>query len=376
MKILHDDLFSQIISIENLFCSWNEFKKGKRKKPDVQLFERNLEENLFTLHDDLLSKTYRHSHYTSFFINDPKRRNIHKACVRDRIVHHAIYRILYPIFDKTFIYDSYSCRNGKGTHKAVDRLQTFIRRGVQLNAPTIIKCDIKKFFASIDHEILFNLIKRKIKDEDALWLVKEIINSFATEQNERERESTKVQPRGFPEVEPLLDCLETKGIPLGNLTSQLFANIYLNELDQFVKHRLRVRNYVRYCDDMVAIVGDAHVRPLRNAINNFLNQNFKLQLHPEKTVIHKPNQGMDFLGYVVFPHHKILRTKTKKRMFKKIEQKRIALDQSEISLKSFRQTIMSYMGICSHAKALKIGKELRRIYQGEFRKHNTRNAKQ
>jgi retron-type reverse transcriptase len=185
---MHSDLFSKITSIENLFDSWNEFKKGKRRKPDVQRFERDLEENLFTLHDELNSKIYKHSHYTSFFINDPKRRHIHKACVRDRIVHHAIYRILYPIFDKGFIYDSYSCRNGKGTHKAVERLQGFIRRGDPMWSPVIMKCDIKKFFASIDHEILFSLIKKKIADEDVLWLVREIIDSFAEKQNERERE--------------------------------------------------------------------------------------------------------------------------------------------------------------------------------------------
>ena len=234
---MHDNLFSKIISIENLFCSWNEFKKGKRKKPDVQLFERDLEENLFNLHDELKSKTYKYGYYTSFFINDPKRRHIHKACVRDRIVHHAIYRILYPIFDKTFIYDSYSCRNEKGTHKAVDRLQMFLRRGrppclpeygrTQGFAPTITKCDIKKFFASIDHEILFGLVKKKIADKDVLWLIKEIIHSFNVhhgstqehgtngyeiKQNERERErereygkqpSTKVQPLGAFKVEPL-----------------------------------------------------------------------------------------------------------------------------------------------------------------------------
>ncbi|HRY59873.1 MAG TPA: hypothetical protein P5096_00655 [Patescibacteria group bacterium] len=197
------DIFVNIISIENLYLSWKEFKKVKMSKCDVQEFALNLENNLFQLHDELKSKTYKHSYYTSFFINDPKRRHIHKACVRDRIVHHAIYRILYPIFDKTFIYDSYSCRNNKGTHKAVNRLQKFIRRGrppclpgsrrTQGFAstkcrPIIIKCDIKKFFASIDHGILFDLIKKRIEDEDVLWLIKEVIDSFAEKQIERERE--------------------------------------------------------------------------------------------------------------------------------------------------------------------------------------------
>ncbi|MDD5731431.1 MAG: reverse transcriptase domain-containing protein [Patescibacteria group bacterium] len=348
MKILHDNLFSQIISIDNLFCSWNEFKKGKRKKKDVQEFELHLEDNLFNLHEELKSKTYKHSHYTSFFINDPKRRHIHKATVKDRIVHHAIYRILYPIFDKTFIHDSYSCRNEKGTHKAVDRLQSFLRRDTPWRVSTgevkyyrvIIKLDIKKFFASVDHEILFDLIKKKIKDENVLWLVKETIDSFNTKQNEREREST--------------------GIPLGNLTSQLFANIYLNELDQFVKHRLKVKSYARYCDDFVILysVGNSHGCSLQDAVGDFIKDNLKLQLHPDKTIIRKPNQGIDFLGYVVFPYHKILRTKTKKRMFKKLRAKKRLLDQKVISQESFEQIRQSYFGVLKHCEGWKLTKEL------------------
>ena len=185
-----DNLFEQITSLENLFASWREFKKGKRKKVDVQLYERNLENNLFGLHYELKNKTYRHSDYTSFFINDPKRRNIHKACVKDRIVHHAIYRVLYPILDESFIYDSYSCRNKKGTHKAVKRLEKFTQIvSKNYTQPCwALKCDVKKFFASIDHEILFGLIQQKIDDKDALNLISNIIDSFRIEDPERERE--------------------------------------------------------------------------------------------------------------------------------------------------------------------------------------------
>lgn len=148
-----------------------------------------------------------------------------------------------------------------------------------------------------------------------------------------------------------------------NLTSQLFANIYLNELDQFVKHKLKVKKYTRYCDDMVIVTdcrGLINQTPTK-AIDDFLKQNLKLELHPNKIIIRKPNQGMDFLGYVVFSHHKLLRTKTRKRMFKKIEVARGRLNLPQISLKTFRQIIMSYMGVCSHARTQSIQKELRDI---------------
>lgn len=169
--------------------AWKEFRKEKRKKPDVQLFERYLEDNLFELHYQLKNKTYKHSNYTSFYINDPKLRNIQKAKVADRVVHHAIYRILYPIFDKTFINDSYSCRINKGTHRAVNRLEKFTRKvSHNYTRPCFaLKCDIKKFFASVDHKILIDLIKEKIKCPNTLQLIRKIISSFSSE-NQRERE--------------------------------------------------------------------------------------------------------------------------------------------------------------------------------------------
>lgn len=185
---MHNNLFCKIISLENLFASWQEFRKGKCKKSDVQIFERNLEDNLFSLHFELKNRTYRHSNYTSFFITDPKVRNIHKACVKDRIVHHAIYRVLYPIFDKGFIYDSYSCWNKKGTHKAVDRLESFTRKVSKnyIGECWALKCDIKKFFNSVDHHILFELIKKKVFEKDTLDLLWNIILSFGNPERERE----------------------------------------------------------------------------------------------------------------------------------------------------------------------------------------------
>ncbi len=178
--------YSSLISIDNLFQAWEEFKKGKRKKYDVMVFERNLEDNLFNLHQKLKSKTYKHGPYQEFYVNDPKRRHIHKAEVNDRIVHHLLYKYLYNVFDKTFIFDSYSCRLGKGTHKAVLRLEKFARI-VSKNYTQdcwALKLDIRKFFASVDHEILKKLISKKVKDPAILRLVNQVIESF---------QSTKIQ---------------------------------------------------------------------------------------------------------------------------------------------------------------------------------------
>ena len=281
--------------------AWKEFRRGKCKKHDVQLFERNLEDNLFALREELASKAYRHGGYASFYITDPKLRQIHKASVRDRIVHHAVYRVLYSIFDRSFIFDSYSCRLNKGTHRAVFRLEKFARQvSRNYTGPCfVLKCDIKKFFDSIDHRILLEIIARKIRDRDILWLVVEIIASFS-----RERESKSTDRRG---------------LPLGNLTSQLFANVCLNGFDQFVKHKLRIKHYIRYCDDFVVLGDDEReLCRLIVPISGFLEDDLGLKLHKSKVTIRKLKQGMDFLGYVALPYHRVLRTKTKRRMLKRL----------------------------------------------------------
>lgn len=190
MSISHN-VFEEIISLDNLFLSWREFKRDKSNRWDTQVFEFNLEDNLFQLYDDLVSGDYQHGGYECFYICDPKPRTIHKATVRDRIIHHAIFRILYPLFDDVFIDDSYSCRLNKGTHRAVDRLNDFVKQ-VSRHHERIcwsLKMDVKKFFASVDHDILKNLISRRVNDEKAKELINKIIDSFATPgSRERERE--------------------------------------------------------------------------------------------------------------------------------------------------------------------------------------------
>jgi len=293
-----------------------------------------LENNLFQLHYELKNKTYQHSYYTAFNICDPKLRRIHKANVKDRVLHHAIFRILYPLFDQNFIFDSYSCRTEKGTHKAVKRLEKFTRKLSQNNRKNIfaLKCDIKKFFDSVDQEILLKIIKRKIQEENVIWLIEKIIKSFP------------------------------KGLPLGNVTSQLFANIYLNELDQFAKHILKEKYYLRYCDDFVILCdNEKHLQNLILKINNFLRENLKLNLHPNKIIIRKYYQGVDFLGYVVLPHHRVLRTKTKRRIIKKIQNKRQDLQNGLIAEECFEQSLQAYFGVLSHCEGFGIKEKIKRI---------------
>lgn len=321
-------MYSQITSIEHLFQGWNGFKVGKRNKKDVQIFERNLEDNLFILHQQLINKTYRHSSYTAFNIYDPKFRHIHKAKVLDRVVHHAVVSVIEPIFDKTFIYDSYSCRKGKGMHRAVKRLFSFVRK-VSKNYKDrcfALKLDIKKFFASVDQKILLKIISKKIKDADLLWLIENILNSFS---------------KGI-------------GIPIGNLTSQIFANVYLNELDQFVKHELKVKYYIRYCDDFAILNSSKeYLENLIPKIEKFLKEKLKLSLHQNKIIIRKYTQGIDFLGYIVLPHYILPRTKTKRRLFKKLKVK--------INSTNFNQSLESYLGYLSHANSFKVVQKLKSV---------------
>ncbi len=331
-------LYKQTISIENLLQAWIEFKKGKRKKPDVGEFERHLEDNLFALHEELSIKKYRHGKYTDFFISDPKVRHIHKATVKDRVVHHVLYTHLYNLFDKSFIYDSYSCRLEKGTHKAVKRLEKLAR--IVSNNYTkpcwTLKLDIKKFFASVEHQTLLNLLKNRIQDEHILWLLCEIINSFHSEYG------------------------KDKGIPLGNLTSQVFSNIYMNELDQFVKHKLRITYYIRYADDFVILAADKISFNLYiNLIKEFLMNELKLELHPNKIIIRNLQWGIDFLGYIVLPHYILPRTKTKRRIFKKLKQKIEELKNGQISQDSFNQSLQSYLGYLGHANSFRLTQKLK-----------------
>lgn len=334
-KYITESLFERTFSLESIFAAWQEFKSGKERKLDVQRFSLNCEDSLFALHSRLLVRQYCHSVYTSFYIHDPKLRSIHKACVADRVVHHAIIQAIEDLFEKTFIFDSYSSRKDKGTHRAVKRLQKFIWKLSQNNTKTVwvLKCDVKKFFDSVDHGILLQLVRQKVHDPHLMKVITDIINSFHRTNG--------------------------KGIPLGNVTSQLFSNVYLNELDHYMKRVLQVKHYIRYADDFILLSRDR--QPLANLIpiiEQFLSDRLQLQLHHTKTILRKSHQGIDFLGYIVFPHHIVLRTKTKQRMFRKMTLKKQLLDTGIISQESFDQALQSYLGILKHCRGRGISKEI------------------
>jgi len=324
-----------------------EFRCDKRKKKDVQLFEWNLEDNLFRLQWELANGFYRHSPYSSFTICDPKQRSIHKASVRDRVLHHGIFRALYPFYDPTLIDDTYACRNGKGSHAAVVRLSDFLQKESRnFRRPAYaLKCDIRKFFASVNHDILKNILTRGIKDTRLLQLLFSVIDSYAEAPAERERESKS--PR--------------HGLPIGNLTSQLFANLYLNELDVFMKHTMKVKRYVRYSDDFVIVHHDEeYLGSLIPLVGNFLETNLKLSLHPKKIVIRKFSQGIDFLGYVILPHFRVLRTKTRQRIMRSIREIFFQYQIGKISKKKLHQILASYFGVLQYCRATGVKREIKR----------------
>ncbi len=302
--------------------SWREFSRGKADRADVKEFSQRLEYNLFRLHYELLSGDYRHSHYTSFIIADPKLRHIHKARVKDRIVHHAINRILSPIYESSFIFDSYSSRRGKGSHRAICRLRNFAWKLSCNNTSDIwfLKGDIRKYFASVNQAILIDILSRKIKDYKTAKLLEEIIFSFADNPG--------------------------RGIPLGNLTSQLFANVYLDPFDQYVKRQLKVKYYVRYADDFIIVAKDKeYLHDLIPILSNFLASELDLDLHPDKISLRPWHRGIDFLGYVIFPYHTILRPKTKRRMLKRANKNNLA----------------SYLGLLCHCRGYQLKNKIAKI---------------
>jgi retron-type reverse transcriptase len=322
--------YDSVTSLEGLFSAWSEFKKGKIGKLDVQQFFLELEVNLIGLFRKIKSGNYKHSNYISFFICDPKLRNINKAEVSDRVLHHSIVKHIEPLFERSYIFDSYSSRDDKGTHRAIKRLKKFSLTITKNKTKTAwaLKCDIKKFFDSIDHEIMLLLVREKIKDRKLMEIIEEIIRSYSKKPG--------------------------KGIPLGNLTSQLFSNVYLNKFDHFVKRELKVKHYIRYADDFVILdTNRERLEKLVPVLDDFLETRLKLTLHPDKIIIRKIHQGIDFLGAVVFPTYIILRTKTKNRMFRKIKARKKELRAGLIDRKTFSQSLQSYYGMLTHCRGKK-----------------------
>lgn len=282
-------LYPSITNFENLWLAFKAAARGKRSRPDVAAFEFDLEPNLLNLQADLQAHTYRPGAYHSFTLHDPKPRLISAAPFRDRVVHHALCNLIEPLFERRFIHDSYACRVGKGTHAALARAQQFARQH-----PYVLKCDLVHFFPNIDHAVLQAQLRRVIADEDTLWLADQILNSGA---GIHARE-----PAYFP-GDDLFAALRPRGLPIGNQTSQFWANVYLNPLDHFVKRDLKCGGYVRYVDDFLLFAPDKPtLHAWKKAIIDYA-ASLRLTLHEPEAAVFPVNTGIPFLGWRVYPDH-------------------------------------------------------------------------
>jgi len=287
-------MLQQLISWENLLRAFAKASRGKRGRADVAAFEYRLEDELFGLRQQLLSREYRPGAYSSFFIHEPKRRLISAAPFRDRVVHHALCNLIEPVFERSFVADSFANRVGKGTHRALDRAQALSRRH-----RLVLQLDVRQFFPSLDHAILRRVLQRKLPDSELLWLIDRILDSGVGVLDEEYRMVY------FP-GDDLLAVHRPRGLPIGNLTSQFWANAYLNGLDHFVKRELRCPGYVRYVDDLLLFGDD---KALMWEWRHRLEQRFaglRLTIHPGAHP-RPATEGIPFLGFVVFPGHRRLK---------------------------------------------------------------------
>src|SRR3989344_4302065 len=336
----HKNLYPRIYNKKNLVLAWKKARKGKTKKDYVIKFEEDLPQNLKSLHEELKHENYFPKPLETFILRDPKTRRISKSDFRDRIVHHAICNIIEPIFDKTFIHDNCANRKGKGSLFAIKRFEKFqgkITRNLSSEG-YCLKADIRHYFQEVNHEILMEIIKRKISDEKVIFLVRKILEN---------RHSKRERDAGF--------CIKEKGMPLGNLTSQFFANVYLNELDQFVKHKLKAKYYIRYVDDFVILQSEKSQHEIwKKQIEEFLNKELRLELHPEKSKIASLSEGINFVGFRNFYFFRLLRKRNIRNMKIKIKK----FQRGEISEEKFTEIFQGWNAYAKWASSFNVIKKL------------------
>lgn len=338
----YKNLYNKIISFGNLFLAYKKARKGKTKKDYVIEFEKNLIKNLLQLHEELKNQTYMPKPLQTFILRDPKTRKISKLDFRDRIVHHALVRIIEPIFDKGFIYDSCANRKNKGGVLSLNRFEKFQRKTTNnlSREGYCLKADIRHYFQEVDHKILLEIISRRIKDEKIIWLIKRILANLPSGKWGGGRRS-----------------LEAKGMPLGNLTSQFFANVYLNELDYFVKHKLKVKYYLRYVDDFVILYESREqLEKWKKEINIFLSSNLKLDLHPDKSKIVSLSKGIDFVGFRIFYYFRLLRIRNIRNILHKIR----AYKFGNLSKENILEIFQGWNAHAKWANSLKIRRKIAR----------------
>lgn len=340
----YGNLYSKIIEFGNLFLAARKAQLGKRYRDNVLDFNFNLEKQLIQLQEELKDKTYHPGAYRTFHITDPKSRLISAAPYRDRIVHHALCNIIIPIFERSFIQDSYANRVGFGTHRALKRFINFARSNTY-----VLQCDIKKYFPSIDHEILKGLIRQKIKCRDTLWLIDTIIDNS----NEQE---TVIEY--FPGDDLLTPLERRRGLPIGNLTSQFFANIYLNGLDHFIKEIIRATKYVRYVDDFALFSDDREfLSEARNKIEEYLVK-LRLKIHPIKSQLFATKNSATFLGFRILPEQIRVKNSNLHRGRRRLRKLQIEYARGKISWSKVSQSLQSWVAHLKHGDTWQLRKQI------------------
>ena len=345
-------LWPALTSRENLETAYEKTKKGKRSA-EVLAFAEHWRHHLAVLRCDLATKRYRPKPLEKFILRDPKTRVISVSDFRDRIVHHALVNILQPIFEPTFIHDSYASRKGKGTLPAIKRFDEFKRQTMRNNTRPghVLKADIHHYFDTVDHEVLLCIIGRKMRDPDVLLLIQLILENHHSK-------------------------TPGKGMPLGNWTSQFFANIYLNELDQFVKQELGVKRYIRYVDDFVILhESREELEKYKLHIGDFLEEKLRLKLHPTKCSIIPFHHGVAFLGFRIFPYHKLVTRRNWRKIRRKIEGLLEAYEHNEIEAEKVFGVLMGWNAYAAQGNTYQIRQRLRARIEEELIQRNVCRAR-
>ncbi|MBN1485060.1 MAG: group II intron reverse transcriptase domain-containing protein [Chloroflexia bacterium] len=342
-------LYPQIHDFAKLYGAFRQARRGKRDRVAVASFEFDLERNLLNLQAELRDQSYQPGAYTNFYIFEPKRRLVSAAPFRDRVVHHALCQVIEPIWESRFIHTSFACRVGKGTHRALDQCQAWAR---QSGNRYCFHGDIVKYFPSIDHQILRELLARRIADRPTMGLIDRILDSGVGIQ------SGEVPPTYFP-GDDLWAALRPQGLPIGNLTSQFWANVYLHELDQFVKQQLRCPAYLRYMDDFLLFSDDkAELQDWKAAIRDFLAQRLRLVLHPKKSPVFPVKVGIDFCGFRIYPTHRRLRRSSVRRFVRRFRHQREAYRQGALSLEEMSHSVQSWIAHAAHGDTWRLRQRL------------------
>jgi RNA-directed DNA polymerase len=348
----YGNVWSEIVDFENLLLAARKAQKGKRFRDNVLEFNYNRELEIQKLQAELNDRTYCPGNYRTFKISDPKVRLISAAPYRDRVVHHALCNVIQPLMERSLIADTYANRQGYGTHRALRRFTAYAR-----SSRYVLQCDIKKYFPSIDREILKGLIRRKLKCDRTLWLIDLIVD--------RSNEQEFVLDY-FPNDTLLTPLERPRGLPIGNLTSQFLANYYLSGLDHFVKDRLRISKYLRFVDDFALFSDDfQELSAARSAIESYL-ATLRLKIHPIKSQLFETKQGANFVGFRILLDRIRVRNDNLRRARKRFRHLDRAYAQGQISLEDIRKRIRSWEAHLMHGNTYRLRRKANVLLKYEF----------